>query len=153
MSVQNQLEAIVAKVLEEHPGIFLVESIHGNQIHEFIIDGDQALGIYDISEIGRAVNHMADEAMPDENYTLDVGSPGADSDLKLLRQYPKHVGRSFNVHLKDGTEMSGKLVAVEGENLSFEYFENPKPKRHEKPVIKDIPFNNIQKANIILSFK
>jgi ribosome maturation factor RimP len=153
MSVQNQLEAIVAKVLEEHPGIFLVESIHGKQTHEFIIDGDQPLGIYDISAIGRSINHFADEAMPEENYTLDVGSPGADSDIKLLRQYPKHIGREFSIILKDDTELKGKLISLEGEVLTIEHFENPKPKRHEKPVLKDINFNDIKKANIILSFK
>lgn len=153
MSVQSQLEAIVAKVLEEHQGIFLVESNHKNQSHEFVLDGDKALGIYDISEIGRAINHMADEQMPDESYTLDVTSPGADSDLKLLRQYPKHIGREFNVTFKNGDTLVGKLIAVNGETLSFEHFANPKPKRNETPVITEVDFNNINKANIILSFK
>jgi ribosome maturation factor RimP len=91
--------------------------------------------------------------MPEENYTLDVGSPGADSDIKLLRQYPKHVGREFSIILKDDTELTGKLLSVTGETLSIEHFENPKPKRHEKPVAKDINYNDIKKANIILSFK
>jgi len=138
MNVQNQLEAIVAKVLEAHPHVFLVESIHGKQSHEFILDGDQALGIYDISEIGRAINHIADETMPEENYTLDVGSPGADSDIKLLRQYPKHIG---------------KLIAVNGNTLTIEHFISEKPKKSEKPVQTDIDYNQIKKANIILSFK
>lgn len=153
MSVQSQLEAIVAKVLEEHQGIFLVESNHKNQSHEFVLDGDKALGIYDISGIGRSINHMADEQMPDESYTLDVTSPGADSDLKLLRQYPKHIGREFNVVLKNGETLIGKLTAVNGETLSFEHFVNPKPKRNETPVTTEVDFNNINKANIILSFK
>lgn len=153
MNVQNQLEAIVAKVLEEHPHVFLVESIHSKQSHEFIIDGDQALGIYNISEIGRAINHIADETMPEENYTLDVGSPGADSDIKLLRQYPKHVGREFNIVLTDETKYKGKLIAVNGNTLTVEHFVSEKPKKSEKPVQTDIDYNQIKKANIILSFK
>ncbi len=153
MNVDRQLEEIVAKVLENHPGVFLVESRHIKTKHEFVIDGDQALGIYDISEIGRSVNHIADETMPDENYTLDICSPGADSDLKMLRQYPKHIGREFTVLLKDESTFNGHLKAVDGQILRFEYFQNAKPKKNETPVVSDIEFENIKKAHIILSFK
>lgn len=153
MSVQKQLEAIVTKVLEQHPNVFLVESTHKNQSHEFVLDGDKALGIYDISEIGRAINQIADEQMPDENYTLDITSPGADSDLKWLRQYPKHIGREFNIVLNDDSSIKGKLTAVNGETLVIEHFVNSKPKKNETPVQREIPYNEIKKANIILSFK
>lgn len=153
MNVDQQLESILAKVLENYPGVFLVESHHTKTKHEFIIDGDKALGIYDISEIGRSVNHIADETMPDEKYTLDICSPGADSDLKMLRQYPKHVGREFAVELSDESSFEGHLRAVNGHLLTFEYFTSAKPKKNEAPVTTDIPFENIKKAHIILSFK
>lgn len=153
MNVQNQLESIVSKVLEERPGIFLVESHHDNQSHEFVIDGDKPLGIYDISDIGRAINHQAEELMPDENYTIDVCSPGADSDLKLIRQYPKHIGREFNVILDDETKFKGKLADVKENTLTFTYFAKAKPKKNEEPELKTVQFNQIKKAHIILSFK
>lgn len=153
MNVQNQLESIVSKVLEERPGIFLVESHHDNQSHEFVIDGDKPLGIYDISDIGRAINHQAEELMPDENYTIDVCSPGADSDMKMIRQYPKHIGREFNVILDDETEFKGKLTDVKENTLTFTYFAKAKPKKNEEPELKTVQFNQIKKAHIILSFK
>lgn len=153
MSVQSQLESIVSKVLESHPGIFLVESSHKNQTHEFVLDGDKPLGIYDISDIGRAVNQMADEQMPEESYSLDITSPGADSDLKLIRQFPKHLGREFNVVFQDDNSIKAKLIEVIDDSLVFEFFESPKPKKSEKPIQKTIPFKDIKKTNIILSFK
>lgn len=153
MNIENQLEAIVSKVLEAYPHVFLVESHHGKNKHEFVIDGDNALGIYDISEIGRSINHIADETMPDANYTLDVTSPGADSDIKLLRQYPKHIGREFHVELKDETVFEGHLKSVENDKLVFEYFAGKKPKKNEAPIVQEVGFDNIQKAHIILSFK
>ncbi|MCC6817701.1 MAG: hypothetical protein IT245_02260 [Bacteroidia bacterium] len=153
MNVEYQLKAILTKVLEEHPNVFLVEAHHGNNTYEFVIDGDQPLGIYDISEIGRAINHIADETMPEENYTLDVLSPGADSDIKLLRQYPKHIGREFQVILSDESSFKGHLRAVDGNQLNFEYFENTKPKKNEMPITRTVDFENIKKAHIILSFK
>jgi ribosome maturation factor RimP len=150
MSVQEQLRGIVEEVLNEHPGIFLVEFNSNNQNYEIVLDGDHALGIYDISDISRSINHKADEMMPEESYSLDVTSPGADSDIKLLRQYPKHVNREFSVKLKNEETFTGKLLAVEGEELSFDKVVKIKPKKTEE--IK-ISFQNIQQANIILSFK
>jgi ribosome maturation factor RimP len=150
MSVQEQLRGIVEEVLKEHPGIFLVEFNSNNQNYEIVLDGDQALGIYDISDISRSINHKADEMMPDESYSLDVTSPGADSDIKLLRQYPKHVNREFSVKLDNEEIFTGKLLAVEGDQLSFDKVVKIKPKKTEE--IK-ISFQNIQQANIILSFK
>ena len=90
---------------------------------------------------------------PEEKYSLDVASPGADSDLKLLRQFPKHKGREFQVSLTDSTSFNGKLLNVEGETLQFETFRQEKPKKKDLPEILDIPYSNIKKANIILSFK
>lgn len=153
MNVEKELNDIVARVLEAHEGIFLVEAIHNQQLHEVVIDGDKPLGIYDISAISREINQMADERMPEEAYSLDVASPGADSDLKLLRQYPKHVNREFSVTLKDESSFNGKLLAVEGDTLRFEYFKSPKPKKKDLPETMDLKHEDIKKANIILSFK
>lgn len=153
MNVEKELNEIVSKVLEQHPGIFLVETNHLGPNYEIVIDGDKPLGIYDISAVSREINHIADEKMPEEKYSLDVASPGADSDLKLLRQFPKHTGREFQVSLTDSTSFNGKLLNVEGETLQFETFRQEKPKKKDLPEILDIQYSNIKKANIILSFK
>ncbi len=154
MSVAQTLNEILNKVLAEHPGVFLVETRHQQQHHEFILDGDEAIGIANISAIGRSLNHFAEEQIPaEENYTIDVCSPGADSPLKQLRQFPKHVGRRFEIILNDDSKIEGKLISIEGENLSFEYFKSPKPKKNELPELLAVPFNNIKKATIIISFK
>ena len=153
MNVEKELNAIVAQVLESHPGIFLVQAIHNQKDHEIVIDGDEPLGIYDISAISREINHAADERMPEEEYSLDVASPGADSDLLQLRQYPKHIGREFNVVLKDDTNIIGVLKSVESESLEFEGFKTAKPKKKDLPEVSRVNYQEIKKANIILSFK
>lgn len=153
MNVEKELNEIVNAVLAERSGIFLVETGRQQDNYEIVIDGDKPLGIYDISDISREINKLADERMPDEKYSLDICSPGADSDLRLIRQYPKHIGREFNLTLKDETSMKGKLLAVENDILTFEAFKNPKPKRNEVPEIVKVKYSEIKKANIILSFK
>jgi ribosome maturation factor RimP len=153
MNVEKELNGIVAEVLENHSGVFLVQAIHKQKNHEIVIDGDLPLGIYDISAISREINQLADERMPEEEYSLDVASPGADSDLLLLRQYPKHIGREFNVLLKDETNIIGILKSVESEMLEFEGFKTAKPKKKDLPEVTKINYQEIKKANIILSFK
>ncbi len=154
MSVSQTLNEILNSVLVEHPNVFLVEAKHEQTSHEFVLDGDEALGIATISAIGRSLNHFAEEQIPaEENYTIDVCSPGADSPLKLLRQFPKHIGREFEIILKDDTAMKGHLTNVNGDQLSFEYFTNPKPKKNELKSNISIRFDQIKKATIILSFK
>jgi ribosome maturation factor RimP len=154
MSVDSILNQIVEQVLQEYPHVFLVKAKHHQNHHEYIIDGDQLLGIYDISEISRAINHKADEQLPEAHYELDVCSPGADSDIVLLRQLPKHVGRSFSVVLNDETSFNGQLSEVNGDIVVFKP-ERPKNKKQaaEVPETISVPFNNIHKAHIILSFK
>jgi ribosome maturation factor RimP len=153
MNVEKELNAIVAQVLESHPGIFMVQAIHNQKEHEIVIDGDMPLGIYDISAISREINQLADERMPEEEYSLDVASPGADSDLLQIRQYPKHIGREFNIILKDGTNIIGILKSIESESLEFEGFKTAKPKKKDLPEVTKINYQEIKKANIILSFK
>ena len=154
MSVTQTLNNILESVLKEHPGVFLVDSKHQQQSHEFILDADEAIGIATISGISRSLNHFAEEQIPaEENYTIDVTSPGADSPLKLLRQFPKHVGRSFEITLNDNNKFSGKLLSVTGDQLTFEYSKSAKPKKNEPVEALSVPYNQIKKATIILSFK
>ncbi len=154
MSVSQTLNEILDSVLKEHPGVFLVETKHQQQSHEFILDADEAIGIATISGIGRSLNHFAEEQIPaEEIYDIDVCSPGADTPLKMLRQFPKHIGREFEIVLLDDSNIKGKLTAIENEILTFEYFKSAKPKKNELKELISIPYNQIKKATIILSFK
>jgi ribosome maturation factor RimP len=152
MNVKQTLEDITADVLSRHEGIFLVELNQRQEHYEFVIDGDKAMGIYDISSLAREINKTADERMPEAQYSLDVASPGADSPLKMLRQYPKHIGREFQVKLDDGDNFKGRLTAVDDDKLVFE-IRKEKPKKNEAPEMVTVEFNQIKQANIILSFK
>lgn len=153
MNVRQTLEDIANEVLAQHEGVFVVEINQKKDNYEFILDGDKPLGIYDISSIAREVNKKADEQMPDAVYELDMSSPGADSPLKLIRQFPKHIGREFKVALKDGSSFSGKLLSVSGNILNFAHYPDQKSRKKGEAESASIPFEEIQQASIILSFK
>lgn len=153
MNPVKELDEIVNAVLDLHPGIFLVEAKHNSQLHEYTIDGDKPLGIYDVADVSREVNRLADEKMPEEKYSLEIGSPGADSPLLHLRQYPKHIGREFSVTTSEDVTFKGKLTGTDGNSLTFESYKSAKPKKNELPETITLDFSNIKTAHIILSFK
>jgi ribosome maturation factor RimP len=154
MSLNSKLSQLFHEVLSQYPDMFLIEEKHNQNFHEFILDGDAPIGIAQIASVSRQLNKRAEEQIPaEENYSIDVATPGADSALKNIRQYAKHIGRNFQLKLEDDTEITAKLLNVDGNDLTFQYFENPKPKKTELPIERVIPFNQIKQANIILSFK
>jgi ribosome maturation factor RimP len=55
----------------------------------------------------------------EEDFSLDVGSPGLDQPLKVLRQYLKIIGKQIAVNPIDGKKMQGELVSVEEEDGEF----------------------------------
>lgn len=154
MELKPQLKRILEDVLVNYEHIFLVD-IHQHQNEfEFTLDGDQLLGIHDISSISRQFNKIADELLPEAEYSIDIATPGADSPIKLFRQYPKHVGREFQVTLNtDNQSFNGKLIAVEEPFLTFEFYKVEKPKKKDLPEQIKLTIDQIKQAQIILSFK
>ncbi len=152
--MKEQLEKILLKVLEGHNGVFLLNSRGVNNEFEFIIDGEQPLGIHNIADITSQFNKIADEQFPTESYTTEIASPGADSPITDIRQLPKHIGRKFAIELNTGEKYNNaKLIEVNQDELTFVYYAQSKPKPKDKELSLTLNFNQIKNIHIILSFK
>jgi len=115
------------------------------------VDADQGISIDDCAEISRKLSKALDEAaFLDENYMLEVSTPGVDQPLKLSRQYPKHIGRKLKLQLSD-KQIEGKLTEVK-ENSVILIQENGKGKKKEEVAL-EVTFPEIQKAFVLVSFK
>jgi len=134
---------------------FLLDLTLNEKKHQFsvLIDGDQGVPIGQCVEMSRLLSTKLEEAYGEEHpYSFDVSSPGADSPLKLARQYGQHVGRDLQVVLTDGTVVAGKLKAFEDMKLIL--IQNQKgagTKNLGKEKI--ISFPDIKEATVILKFK
>lgn len=124
-----------------------------NQINLFI-DGDNGVTIKDCVALSRLIEEHLDRGKDD--FALDVSSHGASTPLILPRQYPKHIGRSFEILLLDGTKAEGELMACNDKELQLEF-----STRENKPVGKGkitvtkqqtIPFNQIKESKVKLKF-
>ena len=89
-----------------------------NHINVFL-DGDEGVTIKDCVAVSRAIEGNLDRDK--EDYALDVSSHGATTPLIMPRQYKKHIGRTFEVKMLDGTKLEGALVECNDTLIRLEY--------------------------------
>lgn len=129
----------------------LVSAKRGPKKVMVLMDGDNGISIDDCANMSRALSETLD-AMPqlEESYTLEVSTPGVDHPLKLNRQYPKNIGRNLRVTW-GGQLVEGKLEQVSDLAISLIVVTGKGKKKEEKTVV--IPFSEIEKAFVLVSFK
>lgn len=129
-------------VMKRKPGKILV-----------VLDGDAGVSIEDCADLSRKLSENLD-ALPevDENYLLEVTTPGLDHPLKLHRQYKKNIGRVLKVKIKeDNKPAEGTLTAVTDNTITLSQKSGKGKKAEEKDLT--IRFETIDKAFVTVSFK
>jgi len=153
MEIRSKLEDLVAKSLK--PGHFLVEVIaSAKNLSKItvVIDGDNGVTIDDCGELSRSLSSRLDEMdFGTSRYVLEVTTPGVDHPLKLQRQYVKNVGRGLKVQRRDKSLVSGKLDRADAAGVVLKQEIKEGKKVSEREIV--IPFNDIEKAFVMVSFK
>ena len=120
---------------------------------EVFLDADSGITLRKCQRISRQLESHLDLDMDlDDKYVLEVSSGGAERPLSLLRQYPKHIGRTLIISVKNGKEIIGKLTSIENEELLLEQIIQEKGKK-KTTVPTQVPFEEIEKSIIKISFK
>lgn len=117
-----------------------------------VIDGDRGVTIEDCALVSRELNQRI-SGLGVETYNLEVTTPGVDQPLKSARQFPKHVGRSLKMVLKDGKVVRGKLLELLSDSLRIEEETEKKPRKGASPEIRDIALTDLEKTYVMISFK
>jgi ribosome maturation factor RimP len=146
---KEKIEALANAALENSDRFVIDLKVSAGNSITITIDGDTSVTIDDCIMLSKAIEGSLDRDA--EDFELRVSSFGADSPLKLLRQYPKNVGRQLQVSLLNDEIIQGVLRAVSDEAIVLE----PLPAKRKKTVLEPvtIAFDNIQQAKVILSFK
>jgi ribosome maturation factor RimP len=92
---------------------------------QLYVDTDKGITIDECAHISRELRSVFEtqQTLQGTDFRLEVSSPGMDKPLRLLRQYPKNVGRRFHVRFSMGTDpasMKAVLTGVEGNQLTFQ---------------------------------
>jgi ribosome maturation factor RimP len=129
-----------------------------------LLDSDAGITIDECADISRRLGGQMDEMnfFGEKPFTLEVSSPGVDYPLTFPRQFVRNVDRTLIVTLTDGTTRKGKLTDVAADQIVLDIVAEKVSKNkkkadltaEEKPVgPTPIPFGQIKKANVEVSFK
>jgi ribosome maturation factor RimP len=156
MQTETQIQALTQKIetlLQGQPSHFLVDiRIKPTNNIKVFIDADEGMPLSTLIDYNRKLYKDIEESgmYPDDNFSLEVSSPGLDEPLKLHRQYKKNIGRFVEVLLNDTTKREGKLLEATEDGIVLEA-ETGKGKKKE---IKQetILFDNIKNTKIQIKF-
>ena len=131
-----------------------------------LLDSDAGITIDECADISRKLGGQMDELnfFGEAPFTLEVSSPGVDYPLTFPRQYIRNIGRQLVVILMDGSSRKGKLESITDEYIVLDIEPEKKSKSKKKKEADlttealavgptPIPFSQIKKANVEVSFK
>ncbi len=146
--IKELTEANLADV--SHFLVDVIVSKHKPIKFTVILDGDKGITIDDCALLSNKVNDTLG-TLVEEQYSLEVSTPGLDHPLKLQRQFVKNVGRGLKVHTTEKKIIAGKLTLADSQKILLET-ETKEGKKIEPKLI-EIPFTEIEKAFVTVSFK
>lgn len=148
-SLKKEILQLTEQALEKS-GFLLVDIVVrgtvNNPVIEVFIDNEAGVTTEDCAAISRKMHEMIEETdIGKTKYRLDVSSPGVERPLKFIQQYPKNIGREFDLEYEtEGktVKTKAKLKAVRDNELEFS---------NEKELIV-LDIKRIIKAKAIISF-
>ena len=157
--IEEKINHLLAEKFQEEDfaDCFLVNiDLHKDNKLEVFVDSDSGLSLGKCQKISRYLEGFIDgENWLGEKYTLEVSSPDLTRPLKLKRQYKKNIGRSLEITLSDDTIKTAELKEVGEEGIKVEEIVVVKEGKKKKKmvVLTELPFDNIKKTMVVISFK
>jgi ribosome maturation factor RimP len=115
-----------------------------------VVDADDGVDLDTVAELTRAVSAGLDDTdlMGDEQYQLEVTSPGAERPLTERRHYTRAVGRLARMRLHEGGELVARILSVDDAGLDVEV---PGVKGR-RATARRLDFTQIAKARVEVEF-
>ena len=154
MIEKAKIQGLVEEKLDE--SMFIVDvSVNERNVIHILIDSFNGLTIEQCVDISRHVEHNLDRE--EEDFELQVSSPGLTESFKVVKQYEKYKGRKIEVLTKEGSKLEGVLLETNSEGFVLETSVKEKLDGHKKKqlVVKKhhLEYNNIESAKAVISFK
>jgi ribosome maturation factor RimP len=152
MNIDSQIQAIEQKMMaliDPDPENFLVEvKIRpGNNIKIFV-DADHGISIDKLAQYNRSLYRQIEESglFPNNDFSMEISSPGLDEPLKLRRQYLKNIGRYVEIILKSGIKKEGKLISATDKEIVIE--EEKGNKKKKEVILHSLSYDDIKTTKI-----
>ncbi|MFE1252001.1 ribosome maturation factor RimP [Streptomyces sp. NPDC058735] len=147
--LRELLEPLVASQgldLEE----IAVDSVGRRRVLRVVVDSDTGADLDRIADVSRALSAKLDEtdAMGEAEYTLEVGTPGAERLLTEHRHFVRATDRLVRFQLDGGDELVARILKVDDEGVDTEV---PGVKGR-KATARRLAFDDIVRARVQVEF-
>lgn len=149
--VRTLLEAALQK-----QGAFLVDfEIAAGNVIQVTADTLEGINLEGITAISRGIEHNLDRE--EEDFELQVSSPGVGSPLLVKEQYIQNIGRDLKVKDLEGNKYEGELIEFKDDVLHLQWSERvPKEVGKGKVTVKkEVKLNRaeVKEARVQVRFK
>lgn len=136
--------------------MFVVDiSVNERNVINVFVDSFDGLTIDQCIAISRHVEHSFDR--DEEDFELQVSSPGLTENFKVTEQYIKYIGRAVAVKTITEEKLEGLLKEADTEQIVLETSSREKLEGHKKKqlVVKQhqLKYEEIKSAKAVISFK
>jgi ribosome maturation factor RimP len=149
---------IVIKLVEEKldEKMFIVEvSVSKSNAINVFVDSFDGMTIEKCIEISRHIEHSFDRE--NEDFELQVSSPGLTENFRVKQQYIKYQGREIERITGDDQKLKGLLREASSEGIVLETSSKEKVEGQNKKqmVIKEykLKYDEIKSAKAVITFK
>jgi ribosome maturation factor RimP len=144
---KGKIESHLNDILEGS-GIFMVYvKVDQNMRITVHLDRMEGISIDDCVRVSRELESRLDRE--EEDFALEVSSPGLDSAFMVIQQYEKYLGKKISVHSGEGGESTGILRELKPDGFILEI---PAKKGSGEAMIKEYRFDGIKSARLHIEF-
>ncbi len=153
MNLKEQIVDLVSSRLEGTENFLVEVKVSPSKII-VSLDNPKGMKLDDCIAINRFLQQELEATDVFVKHELEVGSPGMEEPLKVLRQFHKRIGQKVTVLTFDGLKRTGTLLGADEKILSLEEEINVKTGK-KKEIQKnrvEIPFDQIKETKVNFSF-
>jgi ribosome maturation factor RimP len=148
------VKSLVEEMLDDK--MFVVEiTVNERNVINVFVDSFEGLTIDQCIAISRHVEHSFDRE--EEDFELQVSSPGLTESFKVTQQYIKYIGKPVQVKNLEGEKFEGVILKADSDKIILETssLEKQEGKKKKQLVVQQhlLKYDEIKSAKAVISFK
>lgn len=149
----EKIKKIIADWIEDKDIFFVALSIGSGNTIKVLLDKPEGITIDECVLISRMIEAKLNR--DEEDYELQVSSPGLGMPFKVIEQYYKNIGNKIEVITLDGLKNKGILNKVTDKGIELGIETRVKKEKKKKVIHKNISidYNQITTAKTVIAFK
>ena len=147
------IEKIITPQIEEDDYFIVSIKVSTDNKIAVEIDSDNGISISDIVRYSKLIEGAFDR--DEEDFSLDVATPGLGRAIKIKRQYKKYVGQNLEVLTTEGVDLFGELTSANDNEIIIKSIKKEKVEGSKKKELVEtnhiIAYSDIKKAKVKVS--